>query len=449
MLGLLAEAATHPAVSHVYAAAGQAAEAVGEMYIDPVTDLSDVFRRLGLGLLLGGLVGLQREHSESDMPGLRTFPLLTLLGSVSALLALTFGGWVLFGGFAGLAFLLFFPNWVRVHRESPDPGLTTSVAVLVMFGVGALVMIARIEIAIAIGAGVAVLLQFKPEMHRFAERLGNEDIKAIMQFALISGIILPILPNRTFGPYDVLNPFNIWLMVVLIVGMSLAGYIIYKFWGADAGILLGGVLGGAISSTATTVSYAQRTKSTPRLAEPAAVIVMVASTVLFARVFLEISLVNAEMLKNGWLPLTLLAAMTLLPALVIWRRVHQEAEPMPEQKNPTHLRPAIIFALVYAVMLVLLAAVKELIGPAGLYPVAAISGLTEMDAITLSVARMALKDENLLHEGWRLIAVAAVSNMVSKAFLAGVLGSREFQRKLIVLFAIPGIGGLALAFLWP
>lgn len=412
-------------------------------------ELTEVFKRLGIALLLGLLVGLQRERAEAHMPGLRTFPLITIFGAVAALLGSHFGGWILFAGLLGVTFLLFFPNWFRMHSESPDPGLTTSVAVLLMYAVGAALMVLRIEIGIALGAGVAVLLQFKPEMRRFAERLGSDDIKAIMQFALISGIILPVLPNQTYGPYEVLNPFNVWLMVVLIVGMSLAGYIMYKFWGQDAGILVGGVLGGAISSTATTVSYAQRTREQPRLAGSAAVIVMIASTVLFARVFVEVSLVNAEMLENGLVPLCILAALTLAPALFVWQRVHRHPEPMPEPKNPTHLRPAIIFALIYAVMLLVLAAVKDWVGSAGLYPVAAISGLTEMDAITLSIARMSLEDKQLVTEGWRLIAVAAVTNMLTKAVLAGILGSRELQWRLVAMFAIPGAGGLALAFLWP
>ena len=152
-------------------------------------------------------------------------------------------------------------------------------------------------VAIAVGGGVAVLLQFKPELHGIAQKLGDDDLRAIMQFVLITCIILPVLPNQNYGP-DSLLPASptptpdrstcstrceIWLMVVLIVGLSLGGYIIYKFFGRNAGILLGGILGGAISSTATTVSYARGTRDDPLGARTASIVIMIASTVMYVR----------------------------------------------------------------------------------------------------------------------------------------------------------------------
>ena len=159
-------------------------------------------------------------------------------------------------------------------------GTTTDVAMLLMFAVGVFIVVGSIPVAIAVGGGVAVLLQFKPELHRIAQRLGDEDLRAIMQFVLITCIILPVLPNHNYGPgrfihpgkpiaaLDVLNPWQIWLMVVLVVGLSLTGYIVYKFFGRNAGILLGGILGGAISSTATTVSYASDARRSRRRTAP-------------------------------------------------------------------------------------------------------------------------------------------------------------------------------------
>ena len=177
-----------------------------------------------------------------------------------------------------------------------------------MFGVGAMLPVAPLAVAIAIGGGVAILLQFKIELHAFAEKLGMSDLKAIMQFVLITFIILPILPNRAFGPFEVLNPFETWLMVVLIVGMSLGGYIVYKFFGRDAGILLGGVLGGAISSTATTVSYARRAKDSAMSTRIASIVIMIASTVVFARVLIEIAVVSPAMFRVAAPPIILFHA---------------------------------------------------------------------------------------------------------------------------------------------
>ena len=147
--------------------------------------------------------------------------------------------------------------------------MTTEVAILVMYVVGAYLVVGERMVAVAVGATVAVLLQFKPELHGIAARLGDQDLRAIMTFALITCIILPVLPNTTYevvSPLDVLNPFEIWMMVVLMVGISLTGYLVYKFFGRNAGILLGGVLGGAVSSTATTLSYAKRTRWTAQFA---------------------------------------------------------------------------------------------------------------------------------------------------------------------------------------
>ncbi|HKX27711.1 MAG TPA: MgtC/SapB family protein, partial [Blastocatellia bacterium] len=200
-------------------------------------ELTFLFQQLGVALGLGLLVGLQRESAASRLAGLRTFPLVTLFGSICALLATTFGGWVIAAGLMALASLILAGKLAEARADLPDLGLTTEVAMLLMFGVGASLIAGYRPVAIAVGGGAAVLLHYKGQLHEAVARLSSTDLKAIMQFALISLVILPVLPNRTYGPYSVLNPRNIWLMVVLIVGISLSGYIAYKFLGAKAGLL--------------------------------------------------------------------------------------------------------------------------------------------------------------------------------------------------------------------
>jgi len=219
--------------------------------------MEPTFQHLGIAVLLGLLVGLQREHAESGLAGMRTFPVVTLLGSVSALLAEHFQeSWILAASLLGVAVVTAIGHIMR-PKPDPHPGITTDAALLIMYAVGAYAMVGPIAVAIALGGTVAVLLQFKPELHGMARKLGDEDLRAIMQFVLITCIILPVLPSENFGPrdllslagaptehaaspLDVLNLREIWLMVVLIVGMSLGGYIVYKFFGRDAGSLLGG-----------------------------------------------------------------------------------------------------------------------------------------------------------------------------------------------------------------
>lgn len=410
-----------------------------------------LFQRLGISLLLGLLVGLQREYTESGMPGLRTFPLITVLGSVAAILAAEFGGWIVAAELLGLVVVLAFPNIVRIRGRDPDPGITTDVAVLLMYGVGALVVVGPVPVAVVVGGGVAVLLHFKLEMHRFAKRLGDADLRAIMQFALITCIILPILPDERYGPppLNVFNPFETWLLVVFIVGMSLGGYIAYKFLGRDAGILLGGVLGGLVSSTATTLSYARQARNEPRLLQPAAVVIMIASTVVFVRVLVEVAVAARSILVQTLVPAVIVMALMAIPALLVWRGVRREHGELPEQGNPTEMKSAVLFAGLYLLVLLALAAAKEYIGQGALYPVAILSGLTDMDAITLSTGRMAESGNLAGEQAWRLILTAFLANLVFKAGLAGLLGSRQLLWHIALLFSIPFAGGVLLILFWP
>lgn len=410
---------------------------------------SVIFQQLGIAVLLGLLVGLQRERAAGRMAGMRTFPLITVLGTVSALLGLQFGGWVVAAGLLGIIAVQSVAHLLRIRQPDPTLGTTTDVAMLLMFAVGALLVVCPMPVAIAVGGGVAVLLQFKPELHGFVERLGDRDIRAIMQFVLITCIILPVLPNRTYGPLEVFNPFETWLMVVLIVGMSLGGYIVYKFLGRNAGILLGGVLGGVISSTATTVSYSRRAGGDLLHLRTAAIVILIASTVVYARVLTEIAVVAPDFLRTAAFPVAMLMVLTLLPAMAVWFRVRRQPAEMPEQENPTQLKSAVVFGLMYALVLFALAAAERYVGGEGLYAVALLSGLTDMDAITLSTARMSRTDPAIAADGWRLIVAAAMANLGFKSGLAGMLGGWRLLVRIAILFAIPAIGGAALLLFWP
>lgn len=411
----------------------------------------DLFEQLGIALLLGLLVGLQRQRAGTPgMPGVRTFPMITVLGTLCAILAGPLGGWIVAAGLLALVTVISFSSFVRLKEREPHLGSTTDVAALLMYGVGALLAVGPMSVAIAIGGGVAVLLHFKPEMHRFAETLGDEDLRAIMQFVLITCIVLPVLPNRTYGPLDVLNPFETWLIVVFIVGLSLGGYIIYKFFGRDAGILLGGLLGGAISSTATTMSYSRQARGDRMGVRAVAIVIMIASTVALVRVLIAIAVVDRSLrlLLAALGPVSILMGLTLLPSLILWFRVHRQPTEMPAQQNPTQLRSAIIFGLMYSAVLLALAAAKEYLNGQGLFVVAGLSGLTDMDAITLSTARMSLTGTLDPAIGWRLVMVAALANLVSKTFLAGLIGGRRLLAEIAMLFSIPLLGGLLTLWLW-
>jgi len=275
------------------------------------------------------------------------------------------------------------------------------------------------------------------------------DLHAIMQFVLISLVILPILPNKAYDPFEVLNPFKIWLMVVLIVGIGLFGYVAYKLFSAKAGTLLGGILGGLISSTATTISSARDTKNAPSRASAAALIIMIATAISIVRVLLEIFAVANEFFLIIAQPFAVLLGVFLILTIILYRRRSEEIVHLDEPGNPAQLKPAIIFGLLYAVILLAVAATQEYIGERGLYVVAVLSGLTDVDAITLSTAEMLNRDQLEVATGWRLIMTATLANTLFKGGAVAVLGAPALLKRIALLYSIAIACGVALIFLWP
>ena len=413
--------------------------------------INSTLAKLAIALSLGFIVGIQREWAKPTwFAGIRTIPLLTLLGALCALLTRVGGNWVLAAGLLATFGLLLAGHFAQVCHEEKASGLTSEAACLVMYAVGALAVTDHTIEAIATTGAVAVLLQWKRPLHRFVERIGEKDFGAIIQLVLIGLVILPILPNKTYGSYGVLNPFEIWLMVVLIVGISLSAYAASKFFGAKAGSLLGGALGGLVSSTATTVSYAQRTRRSPTTSRSSAVVIMVASTVVFTRVLFEIGVVAPKAFPQMVAPLSvMLAYMTVVAALFFLFVGGEIEDSQTEEESPGGLKAAIIFGLLYALVLFGVAAAKDHFGETGLYLVAVLSGLTDMDAITLSTSQMVKSERVMVETGWRLILVGALSNMVFKGAAVALLGNRSLLKWILLLFGLSLVGGALLIWLWP
>jgi uncharacterized membrane protein (DUF4010 family) len=407
-----------------------------------------IAQQLLVSLALGMLIGLQRERSDRSIGGIRTFPLVTLFGTVSGELARTYGGIVLAAGIIGLAALILLPNISRL-RKGEGSGMTSEIAMLLLYVLGAFLVTGPIYLIVVTTGAVALLLHWKQGLHRFAGAIGDTDMQAIMRFVLISMVILPILPNQSYGPYEAFNPFEVWLMVVLIIGMSLCGYVAYKLMGARDGVVLAGVLGGVISSTATTVSSARRTKDSPAAAALASVVIMIASTIALVRVLVEIGLVAAGKFTALALPLGAMLGVMVLISAGAYLFVRKEASAMPEQGNPAELKTAIIFAIVYMAIKFGVAASKEYFGNSGLYVVSVISGLTDMDAITLSTARLVASDGLDVRTGWHAILVAAMANLVFKAAAVAVLGGARLFRFVALLFGASIVAGGLILWLWP
>jgi len=408
------------------------------------TILMDVLIALGLGLL----VGLQKERSASPMAGLRTFALVSVLGAVSAVVAAGSGPWVIVAGVLAVTTLMVIGNVVAMSSGEHDPGQTTEVAMVLTYLVGALVVIGPREVGVVVGALTAMLLHLREELRDWVARLNDRDVRAFMQFIVIWLVVLPVLPDRTYGPYDVLNPRPVWLMVVLIVGLNVAGYAAFRIMGARAGTLLAGVLGGVISSTATTMSYARQSKTHEATSRTAAVVVWIASGVVFVRILLEIGAVAPEFVPVAAGPIGILIVVFAITALMVWRSATTTGDSPLEPGNPSELKPALIFGALYAAILFAIAAAEDLLGNPGLFLTAAVSGLTDIDAITLSTSRLVHTEVISQGTGWRVILVAAMSNIAFKYSLAASLGSREMSKRLGMLFGIAIVVGVGLIALW-
>jgi uncharacterized membrane protein (DUF4010 family) len=304
-----------------------------------------------------------------------------------------------------------------------------------------------LTLAVALGVVTTVLLSLKLEMHRFAHQVTREDVYAILKFAIITAIVLPVLPNRTYGvaPFDVLNPFKIWLLVVFISGISFVGYILIKIIGARKGITLTGALGGLASSTAVTLSFTQRSKDSPKLAKAFAAAIIVSWTIMFVRIILEVSAVNHTLLELLWLPIGALIVVALgycVALFIIQRKATSEEEV--NFVNPFELGPAIKFGLIFIFILLFSKTAQIYLGTTGLYLSSFISGIADVDAITLSISQLSLDSASLnAATAVRAIVIAAISNTLVKGSIVIFMGDSTLRKVIwpgYILMVVVGIG---------
>jgi uncharacterized membrane protein (DUF4010 family) len=394
---------------------------------------------------IGLLVGLERERNPTAKAGLRTFALIAVLGTLAAMLAqAAASGWVLALGLAVVGVTLAGAYFVDPRTASGDAGTTTVVAALVVFCLGAANFHGYRTLAVAIGIAMTALLHFKVELEGAARRLTPRDIRSMLQFGAVSAVILPLLPDRSYGPYAALNPFHIWLMVVLISGVSLAGYVAWRLTQDRRGLLLTGLLGGLVSSTATTLVYArQARRGTAPLAHSMIVIVL-ANGAMLARVLL-IALIVAPMAAAtaalAIVPALLLAA---VPVLARWSAAAGPADGAKESdyRNPAGLLTALAFGAGYALILLLSAWLSEKLGTRGMYGLAVVSGLTDVDAITLSALRQFNLGALAAIPTTTAIVFGVGANLVMKAALVVAVGGASMRRAGLALL-LP-LAGLAL-----
>lgn len=407
-------------------------------------DVEQVLLRMAIALGLGLLVGLQRERKGDELAGIRTFGLITLAGAMAAAISVQIANyWLLAAGTLSVALMMAVGHFRAQVTGGKPSGLTTELAAVLMFMLGAYVAIGEVSVGIVAGGSVALLLYWKGPLHNFVNRMGERDVQSVMQFVLIALVILPVLPRGSMGPYNAFNPFSTWLVVVLVVGVSLAGYVLYRML-PRVGAVLGGAVGGLISSTATTVSYARRTRSAPESSSISAVAIMLANSVSFVRVVVLVALFAPTAFQAMRVPLISFSIVLAALSGVAWLVGGRTHVAMAAQKNPAELTAALVFGGLYALVKLATAWGTATFGAGSLFVIAIISGLTDMDAITLSTAEMATNAQIDASVAWRVIITACLANLAFKYGCVVVLGAGPLVRRISWLFGLTLAGGLAL-----
>ncbi len=401
---------------------------------------------LGLGLLLG----LERQRTQgggtTNFAGVRTVALVALLGGAAAYFQIELQlSWLLVAAFGAVVGLVWISYAITAFRG--ELGITTEITVLFAFLLGALCVWGWVGLAAALGVANLLLLALKEWLHRQVARIEAADIEATLKFAVITLIILPLLPNQNYGPppLDVLNPYKIWLMVVLISGLNFASYILVKVVGQEHGIALTGILGGLVSSTAVTLGFSQRSKVEPLAAGSLALGILLAWTVMFFRVLVAVAVVNVALVQRLGVGIGLMAVISLgVCAFLWWRSRTQTKGVVKSGPNPFELGEAIKFGLMFGLITFVAKAAQEFLGDAGLYLAGALAGLTDVDAISLSMANLALTEPDNATIASRTILIAVLSNTLVKSGMIVSMAAPQLRNQMLPIAALVlAAGGVA------
>ncbi|MGD9501192.1 MAG: MgtC/SapB family protein [Methyloceanibacter sp.] len=418
------------------------------------SELLKVALDFATAILLGALIGIEREKHKTEegeadgVAGLRTFTLLALFGAAAAWVARSTGSpWVLAVALLCVGAFIVAGYFVAARANPQSTGLTTEVAAVVVFVLGAMVMLGHEELAIALGVVTTAVLAYKQPLHGFVAKLGWDDVYAGLRLLIATFIALPLLPDRPIDPWGALNPYALWLLVILISGLSLIGYVLTRLLGPSRGAALTGLTGGLVSSTAVTLSFAKEGRDRPQSAASLACGILLAWAVMFVRVIILVAAVNRTLLPGLIAPFAAMGAVAGGIAAVLYFRGREGADAAAESslkvQNPFSLTQAAKFAAFFAVVLLAAKIAQEHFAARGLYVVAALAGLTDVDAITLSMAELARNGDARI--AVIAIVIAALTNTIVKTAMALVVAGPSFAKPLLaaaVLIPLAGLGAV-------
>ena len=417
-------------------------------------DLETV-RNFGTALLIGALVGIEREkrksaEAEPGIGGLRTFILVALLGAISGWLAEALHMPALFVAVVLVVSATVLAGYVLAARTDPEAlGITTESAAITVCLLGAMTTLGYRELAVALGVVTAAVLAYKQPLHGLVEKINWDDIFAGLRLLIATFIVLPLLPNHPVDPWGALNPYSLWLLVLLISSLSLIGYAGSRWLGADRGIVLTGLTGGLVSSTAVTLSFARQSREGGRTATnyTLACGLLLAWCVMFGRLLVEVVVVNRALVAQMLLPFVMMGAAAAIAAWMLFRRrggAEQDGTASKAEvplRNPFSLTEASKFGAFFAVVLLVVKFVETRFPGEGLYPVAVLAGLTDVDAITLSMAEYAKSGDP--HVAVNAIVLATLANTTVKCGIVAGLGGAVLRRPVILATAAILAAGIA------
>ena len=408
-----------------------------------------------MAILLGALVGVEREkrkaddHEAEQIAGLRTFILLAVLGACAGYLSRGAAvPWVLAAALLIVGAFVVAGYLITSRVSQGGKGLTTEVAAVVIFLLGAMVMLGNHEVAIGLGVVTAAVLAYKRPLHSFVKRLGWDDVFAGLRLLIATFIALPLLPNKPIDPWGALNPYALWLLVILISSLSLVGYALTRWLGPGKGALITGLAGGLVSSTAVTLSFSREARANPENTTAFACGILVAWAVMFARMLVLVAVLNRALLAPMLVPFGVMALVIAGFAALFYYRDGVATRPAAAKgdlrvTNPFSLTAAAKFAAFFAVVLVAVKIAQEYFPANGVYAVASIAGLTDVDAITLTMAEFAKSGP--AEVAVTAFVIAAFTNTLVKCGIAFVVGGAPLGKPLLVTTAVMLVAGLAAA----
>lgn len=397
-----------------------------------------------ISMAIGFILGLEREYdrlqTEVSIAGLRTFPMVTILGYVVGVLNEVYPPWFLIIAMA--SFILFISlSQLTPIRLKVSFGLTTNLALIVTFFLGLMVSLGWFRQSVATAVIVVTLLSLKRTFQKIIENITLQELFAFIKFAILALLILPFLPNENFGNEGLLNPFEIGSIVVIVSLLNFMGYFLVKYVGSRKGILLTSILGGLISSTAVTWNYAMKSKENPGLSREYGAGIVIASAVMFPRLILLAAIFNTAIILPLTIPMALLTLICIVPAIYFMQKDSTEAETEIELGNPLNVVNALGFALIYVVILYAVHYGNVYFGESGLYLSSIIAGLADTTAITISMAKFGL-EEAYLTTSALVILSATLSNTVVKLGIVLLQAHKLAARLVTSVFGAMLVVGL-------